>query len=111
MIKRPTTPAAATTRLPAISADQQLGASGKDDLRVMTAPQPPDWLSGAYERAAWSAGYASAALHGGWHPVLIPMLELLANSAGRHCRQAMVQRAATADDIPSSLGCASSSGK
>jgi hypothetical protein len=60
----------------------------------MTAPKPPDWLSGEYERAAWNAGYASAALHGsGWHPTFVHVLGLFASSAGRYCRLTIAQQA------------------
>jgi hypothetical protein len=66
----------------------------------MTALQPPDCLRGDYERAAWAVGYAAAALHGGWHPLFVSMLEVLATSAGRYCRLALAQRAAVnADDV------------
>jgi hypothetical protein len=66
----------------------------------MTALQPPDCLRGDYERAAWAVGYAAAALHGGWHPLFVSMLEVLATSAGRYCRLTLAQRAAAnADDV------------
>ena len=65
----------------------------------MTALQPPDWLGGDYEHAAWSAGYAAAAAHGGWDPVFASTLAVLANGAARYCRLATAQRVANADDV------------
>ena len=65
----------------------------------MTAPQPPDWLRGDYDHAAWSAGYAAAAAHGGWHPVFASTLAVLASGAGRYCRLAAAQRVANAGDV------------
>ena len=54
-------------------------------VHAKSAPAPPGSL-GEYERAAWSAGYASAIAQGVWHPIFISMLKVLAVSAGRYCR-------------------------